>query len=247
LVEGVRALEHALAAGATPLGAAYSPELAGRNPRLTAILERLAHGGELLPLAEPLLRSITDTRTTQGVVAAFPLLPAHIPKLESAESLCLVLDAISDPGNLGALVRSAAGAGADAVLLSEGCADVYSPKVVRASAGSLFTVPCATRSWNQMASDLLYVPARVAADVTAETPYYEQGLARGCAILIGNEARGLSADARALATAFVHIPLHNGVESLNAAVAGSLLLFEARRQRSQTPKGAGDVPQRGDS
>ena len=103
-------------------------------------------------------------------------------------------------------------------------------------------VPIAVLSWEDFACRLAGLPCVYATQAGAETPYYEADLARPCAILIGNEAAGLGEQARALATRSISIPLAAGVESLNAAVAGSVLLFEARRQRTQQDTGAIYVP-----
>ena len=233
LVEGPRAIEQALASGAVPLQVAYGPRLADENPRLATLLARLPPGLPAFPVVERVLQSIGDTQTTQGIVAAYPI-PARAPDdLPEGVSLVLLLDRISDPGNMGTLLRSAAATGCDAVLLAEGCADPYSPKVVRASAGAIFSVPLAELGWQAMRRVLERLPNRLAAEARGEKVYYEADLGSPCVILIGNEAAGLSEAALALATASVRIPIESGVESLNAGVAGSLLLFEARRQRAQ--------------
>ncbi len=128
------------------------------------------------------------------------------------------------------------------VLLSPGCADPFSPKVVRASAGAVFTVPFKVFPWADLTQILSLTDRVYATCAEAEVPYYEADLANPCAILIGNEADGLGEEARVLATRSISIPLAAGVESLNAAVAGSILLFEARRQRTRHENGAFHVP-----
>lgn len=231
LVEGPRAIEQGLRAGEQPVCVAYSPEIAASQPRISAVLSAVPPDVPTLTLGERALRSIADTVSTQGILAAFPLRPDGVPALDPTSALVLVLDRVRDPGNVGTLLRSAAAAGAHAALLSEGCADPYNPKVVRASAGGVFGVPFATLRWASIAAALAPIPRRYATDPRADTSLYEAELSGGCAILIGNEADGLGAEALELATGSLSIPIESGVESLNAAVAGSLLLFEARRQR----------------
>ncbi len=239
LVEGPRAVEQALRSGARPLRVAYSPDLARSQPRVAAVVSAMPPEVPLLRLGERALRSISDTVTAQGILAAFPMdsTPA-IPHLDPSTALVLILDRIRDPGNVGTLLRSAAAAGAHAVLLSEGCADPYSPKVVRSSAGGIFGVPFTTLGWPEIAAKVASLTHRYGADARADVPYFEAELAEGCAILVGNEAEGLGAEALHLSSGSLSIPIESGVESLNAGVAGSLLLFEARRQRLSKARGA---------
>ena len=152
--------------------------------------------------------------------------------------LLLVLDELADPGNLGTILRSALAADVDEVLLTRRCVDPYHPKVVRAASGAHFHQPIAAQqSWEQIAQRLAGAPKTaqvLLAEANAQRPYYETDLTQRTALIIGNEAHGPSAEARRLATERVSIPMWNGVESLNAAIAASLLLFEATRQQRST-------------
>ncbi len=233
LVEGPRAVEQALASGAEPIAIAWCEDFLSSSDRVEALVRRAPGGTRTLEMGPRAFSSIADTVHTQGVVAAFPRFHWHLGALSPLGSLALVLDRVSDPGNVGTLLRSAAAVGADAVLLSRGSADPYNPKVVRASAGAIFAVRFAVLDWEEIAAAVGDLPGRYAAVAGAERAYYEADLTTGCAILIGNEAAGLSAEALALATEPLRIPMRSGVESLNAGVAGSLFLFEAQRQRSQ--------------
>ncbi len=242
LVEGPHAIEQALRVGAEPALTAYAPELLTQRDHAARVLQALPADVSAVPVSERVLASVGDTRTTQGILAAFPLIQQAPDQMMMASGLSLVLDRVRDPGNVGTLLRSAAAAGADVVLLSPECADPFSPKVVRASVGAIFMVPLMVLSWEDFARRLAGLPCVYATQAEADTPYYEADLARPCAILIGNEAAGLGEQARALATRSISIPLAAGVESLNAAVAGSVLLFEARRQRTRHETGASHVP-----
>lgn len=238
LVEGPHAIKQALASGAAPRLLVYDPDRAYPAGELEALLDALPPGTVVLMADAAVLATVGETVTTQGLVAAFPKPSPSLAAPDAASAPVLVLDRIRDPGNLGALLRSAAAAGAHLVMLSEGCADPYGPKVVRASAGALFAVPFAVLGWDRIADLLAGVERRYAAAADGAVPYHAAELARGCAILVGNEADGLGGQALSLATHSVRIPIEPGVESLNAAVAGSVLLFEARRQRAVSVHGA---------
>lgn len=232
LIEGPRAIQQALSAGRRPLQVAYSPDAARAHPAVERLIESLDPDVELVSMVDAVLRSVADTMHTQGVVAVFALPRYELPAFGES-SLVLVLDRIAEPGNMGTLLRSAAGADFDAVVLSERCTDPFAPKAVRAAAGTVFALPVVAHTWEEIHSLLLGVPQRFAAEAGAALWYGEADLGRGCAILVGNEGNGLGPQAASLATQSVRIPLARGVESLNAAVAGSVLMFEARRQRSQ--------------
>ena len=172
----------------------------------------------------------SDTIHPQGVVAL-----AHWPQIDpGVPGIILVLDAIQDPGNMGALLRSAEAVGVAEVLGTVGTVDVYSPKVVRAAMGAhMHLALTQDLSWDAIAERLALVDQVYAADAAAKMPYFAADWRQPSALIIGNEAHGLSEDARALARCPVGIPMHGRAESLNAAVAGSVILFEALRQRTR--------------
>lgn len=228
-VEGVRLLGDALRSGIRPAVVFYDPELVAANPAAQALLAQVeAAQVECLACAPAVFAGLTDTVTPQGLVGVLPLPQLPLP---AALSFALVLDAVRDPGNAGTLLRSAAAAGAEAVVFGPGSVDPYNDKVVRAAMGAHFRVAlrvCPT--WEHVrhllgAGLACYVAAADAAQV-----YDQVDWRRPCALIVGSEAHGASAEARRLALP-IAIPMHNGVESLNAAVAGSVLLFEAARAR----------------
>jgi len=229
VVEGRRALQDALAAGA--------------RPRLVLLREDVAAG---LPepglparvpvriVAPALFDALSATVTPQGVLAVFPIpaLPLGAPRAP----LFAIFDRIRDPGNLGTLLRSAAGAGATGALLTAGSVDPYSPKVVRAAMGAHFRLPIRSLTPELEEEIRVACPLRVVADAAATLPYDALDWTQPAALIVGSEATGPSAEMLALATRDVSIPLAGGVESLNAAVAGSIILFEAARQRRRGPR-----------
>jgi TrmH family RNA methyltransferase len=145
-----------------------------------------------------------------------------------------VLDAIQDPGNMGTLLRSAEAVGVAEVLAASGTVDVYGPKVVRAAMGAHMRLAITQDlNWDAIAERVELVDHVYAADAEASMPYFAADWRQPSALIIGNEAHGLSEDARALAHNPIGIPMHGRAESLNAAVAGSVILFEALRQRTR--------------
>ena len=147
--------------------------------------------------------------------------------------LLLILDGLQDPGNLGTILRSAEAAGATGILLCEGTVDIYSPKVVRSTMGSIYRLPFAHVSDLRATATLLkkYGIQTVAADMTGDTVYDRFDSTAAVAFIIGNEGNGLSQTARELTDTFVTIPMAGKTESLNAAVCASVLLFDAARKR----------------
>ncbi|MBZ0303815.1 MAG: RNA methyltransferase, partial [Anaerolineae bacterium] len=140
------------------------------------------------------------------------------------------LDALRDPGNLGTMLRTAGAAGVQAVLLSPDCADPYNPKVLRAGMGAHFRIPLATLDWPQIAT--ICAPLRVyLADSAGGVRYDQADWSAPWALLIGSEAHGAGTQALDLAAARIFIPMSAATESVNAAMAASVILFEALRQR----------------
>lgn len=225
LVEGPRFIRDAMASGAVPL--------------LIAVAESFAPAGDT-PLVgsqpprvfdDELFDSLTDTVTSQGMLAVFSF-PERVAR-PSQVPFVLLADGVQDPGNLGTLIRSAAGAGATEVIALTGTVDPWSPKVVRAAAAAHFLIPVQTAPANELATLIPPSCALVAADARGSACYDEVDLSGPIAVIVGGEGAGLSPATRTLAPVLLSIPLANGVESLNAGVAGSVLLFEAARQRRQ--------------
>lgn len=244
LLEGPHLLDAALDAHALPRQIVYDPDALGRNAVGRRLLARIedarACGAAVYEAAPAAIERASDTRTPQGVLAAVAsgdVAPDHVRARRRGRPrpLVLVLDALGDPGNLGTVLRSALAADVDEVWLGPGCADALSPKVVRAGSGAHFFLPVrADLGWEAIRERLRGAPAMrqvLLADAGAQRPYDALDLTVRTALIIGNEAHGPSAEAARLATTRVTIPMWNRVESLNAAVAASVVLFEAARQR----------------
>jgi RNA methyltransferase, TrmH family len=224
VVEGYRAVADAIAAGTVP--------------RIVAIREgdeRLAANWfpdtdvPVRVVDVDLLEGLSETVKPQGVLAVFPIPNLPIPTVP--DPLILVLDQIRDPGNLGTLVRTAAAAGVTAIYLTEGTVDPFNPKAVRSAVGAHFRAPIRWLTESEREQLTVTIPDRIVADALASTNYDEIDWTEPCAVIIGSEAHGSGRTGRELATGGARIPLANDVESLNAAAAGAIMLFEAARQR----------------
>jgi len=246
LMEGPHLLEALLNAGIVPREVYYQPELLQRTSKGRALLERLAHGSgladdQLVEVSERVIEALSDTQTSQGVVSVLThevFSPARIQARRAAiqRPVLLILDNLADPGNMGTILRTALAADVHEVLMTNNCVDCYNPKVLRSAAGAHVALPIETDlAWEAIAERVALhcgdVPRVLLADAGSPQVYYEQDLVTPFALIIGNEAQGPSAEARALATLKIAIPLANDVESLNAAMAAGIILYEAVRQR----------------
>ena len=223
-------LEEALRSGLeTPLVLAAESARPGVRTRV----ERLK-GTRVLAVPDSLLRKLSDTETSQGVLALVRPPTWTLDRIFHGCPLVLVLDEVQDPGNAGAIIRAAEAFGATGAIFVKGSVNPFNTKTLRASAGSLFRLPHVTGMEASAVRALLQErKAEIYAGVPAGQPgalnASQANLRRGCALVIGNEARGISAELRPAARN-IFIPTA-GVESLNAAMAAGILLYEARRQR----------------
>lgn len=251
LMEGPHLLEALLDAEIAPQEVFYQPELLRRTAKGRALLERLLHSpdlasAQLIEVSERVIEALGDVQTSQGVVSVLPLAAFSPARLRTrrpatARPALLILDDIADPGNMGTILRTALAANVDAVLLTPNCVDPYNPKVVRSAAGAHMALPIETDlSWLTIAQRVAQHCPEGSRVLLAEAGslhmYYEQNLTEPFALITGNEAHGPSAEARALATVTVSIPLANGVESLNAAMATGIILYEGVRQMKLAQK-----------
>lgn len=230
VVEGVRLAEEAMKSNWHPLLFLFSSKL---SPRGKILVEKAATlGVEVEEVLPGVMNSISDTETTQGLLAVFSIQASPLPE---NPDFILILDNLRDPGNLGTLLRSAEAAGVQAVILSPGTVDVFSPKVVRSAMGAHFRLPIHSLTWQEIkafchghqSSSLKILVAKGERGI----PYWKFDLHQALALVIGGEAQGASEQALQYADELITIPMPGSSESLNAAVAGSILLFEVVRQR----------------
>ncbi len=244
-MEGPHLLEALLDADIKLQEVYYAPELLSRTAQGRPLLARLLHTpslqeNQLVEVNERVIESLGEAQTSQGVISVLPL-NALDPELLRARRapaqrpILLILDGLADPGNLGTILRTALAANVDEVLLSPNCADYLSPKVVRSAAGAHMALPVrADLPWEAIAERAIRHCGEqlriLLAEAGSSHAYYEQDLTQPLALIIGSEAHGPSQEARKLATRTISIPLANGVESLNAAMAAGIILFEGVRQ-----------------
>jgi len=231
LVEGAQATAEALAAGVVETVF----HVKGSTGRVPEVVEAArGAGADVLEVSDSVMAHLTSAVTPQGLVAVARFVDVPVTELSAGEGLVPVLVAVRDPGNAGTILRSADAAGATGVVFTKDSVDVYNPKTVRASAGSLFHLPVVRDAdVGELVSELKRGGMQVlAADPRAERTMYETDLSRPTALLLGNEAWGLRDDTRELADATIRVPIEGDAESLNLAAASALLLFEAARQRS---------------
>lgn len=223
VVEGVRAVEDVFAAGIQPLSVVLRDD--------SDFLVPEPFHASVRRVSAQVFDSLTDTAHPQGVLAVVPMLDdADLPPVQNAPFV-VVLDGVRDPGNMGTLFRSAAGAGVDHLVIGPESVDPYHPKSVRAGMGAHLRVPFSQRDLEQISDYLRDFDTIALADAGGNALYHSVNWHSASVLIIGGEAFGPSSSAREAANVIVSIPLANGVESLNAGVAGSLLMFEAARQR----------------
>lgn len=227
VLEGVRLVAEALQAQAPLRLALYAPEQLMQTEAGKELLQQLAVRPSCYEATARVVAAAAETASPQGVVAV-----AGWVEHQAQQGLTLVLDAVQDPGNVGTMLRSAEAAGVAQVLCAPGTADVYSPKVVRSAMGAHFYLPLqADTPWEKIVAALNDIQSIYAATGSAPTAYDTVDWQGSVALIIGNESQGVSKRALALATQLIAIPMVGRAESLNAAVAGSVILFEALRQR----------------
>jgi TrmH family RNA methyltransferase len=232
VAEGTRWLAELLRHQIAPHIFFFTAEWQASHAEILQQLTQFTHQPGLL-VSEAVMAAMSDTTTPPGILAIVPTPQLPLP---ARPSLLLILDGINNPGNLGTMLRTAGAAGVDGVLLGPGSVDATNPKVVRGSMGSLLRLPVQPLNWAQL-RELTEEMAVWLAAVGGEVAYTAVNWQQPSALIIGSEASGAGNEAHQLATGRVAIPMHSATESLNAAIAAGVILFEARRQRSGDVQG----------
>lgn len=223
VVEGVRAVEDVLAAGIVPDTIVLRENSEFVVPGGLSTVVRW--------VSAPVFDQLTEVAHPQGVLAVVPMLDEPPLPDVATSPLVVYLDGVRDPGNMGTLFRSAAGAGVDHLVIGQECVDVYHPKSVRAAMGAHLRISFSHANSEEIAHYSHDFPVIALADAGGNALYDSVNWQSASVLIVGGEAFGSTSASRDLANVIVSIPLANGVESLNAGVAGSLLMFEAARQR----------------
>jgi len=237
LIEGYRELSRAVAAGIDIEEVGYCPDLflGSNEPALLAMAA--ANGATLVEYAEAPFRKVSYRDRPEGLVALARQFPAGLDDLSLPDApLILLVESIEKPGNLGTMLRTADAAGVDAVIVADPTTDPFNPNVVRASIGCLFVVPFAIAGSPETIAWLRHRDTHlIAATPLAERAHWDVRYSGACAIAVGSEQYGLSDTLLAAADELVRIPMHGDADSLNAAMAAGVVLYEALRQRTADP------------
>jgi TrmH family RNA methyltransferase len=234
VVEGVRLVEEADIGGWGFRYLLYNESLSERGRSLIKSLN--SRGIEVEEVSLNVMKSLSETETPQGILAVLQLFQLPLPK---SLNFILVPDQIRDPGNLGVLLRTAAATGVQAVFLPPETTDAFAPKVLRSGMGAHFQVPIHSMMWDEIHEVVTSAGLQfLLADMDGQS-CWSTDLSKPLGLVIGSEAEGASAEARKLATQKISISMVGNVESLNAGVAGSVLMFEVVRQRSNPSTNSG--------
>lgn len=227
VVEGVRLVEEAVNSHWKLRFVLYDETLSERGKSQVESLRSL--GVEVDEIPASLMKSISETETPQGILAVLEIIQLPITDYPH---FILIPDRIRDPGNLGTLLRSAAATGVQAALLPPETTDAFAPKVLRAGMGAQFRLPIHEMRWEQIEQIVKSANLQMYIADMDGASCWNMDLRKPLALVIGGEAEGASKEAQRLAHGKISIPMTGGIESLNAAVAGSVLMFEVVRQRT---------------
>ena len=225
VVEGLRELEHCAAAGYAVESLFLCPDICPTPPAIAA--------RQTYCVSRPVYEKMAYRDSTEGVVAVVEARSHSLSDLSLKEdALVVVLESVEKPGNLGAILRSADAAGADAVIVSDALTDLYNPNLIRASIGALFSVQTAVAPTDETIAFLKAHNIQIlTAQLQDSLPYYASNMKRATALVMGTESTGLSQAWRHAADAHIRIPMLGRLDSLNVSVSTAILLFEAVRQR----------------
>lgn len=234
VVEGRRELLHCLEAGFSPRTIFVCEEILGAG-EMEAVLGAAGEGCTVFSVSANVYDRMAYRSGTEGVTAIMQARNLRLEELRfrNEEPLIVVVEAVEKPGNLGAILRSADAAGADAVIVCDPLTDLYNPNLIRASIGAVFSVPVVAAS---SAETIEWLRSRCVTIYTAQLQdsswYYDCDMKKATAIVMGTEATGLTGIWREAANRHIRIPMLGKLDSLNVSVSAAVLLFEAVRQRN---------------
>ncbi|MBO4849612.1 MAG: RNA methyltransferase [Prevotella sp.] len=235
VVEGVRELSHCLSAKMEVMSVFYCPTLIEGNVEATQLLATIPPS-RVFQVTKSLYEKMAYRGGTEGLMAEVKAYALSLDQLHLSEApLVVVLERVEKPGNLGAVLRSADAAAADAVIICDPLTDLYNPNLIRSSIGAVFTVPCVTCTTEECIRFLKEKGIRIlTAQLQDSRLYYDTDMTHGTAIVMGTESTGLTDSWREAADAHIRIPMLGSLDSLNVSVSAAILLFEAVRQRQDT-------------
>lgn len=240
VVEGRRELEHCLDAGFVPRTLFVCREIIPDTDleRIVRKADRMhdREGLQIIEIPAALYEKTAYRGGTEGIIAEMEYRERHLDDLKTGENpLIAVLESVEKPGNLGAVLRSADAAGADAVIICDPLTDLYNPNLIRASIGAVFTTNVITATSEETVQWLRRNGIRIlTAQLQDSQWYYDTDMLAGTAIVMGTESTGLTSVWREAADAHIRIPMLGRLDSLNVSVSAAILLYEAVRQRHST-------------
>lgn len=190
---------------------------------------------KLIEITDKLLNSICDTENPQGIIAVINIDSYKLEDVLKENNFILILDRLQDPGNMGTIIRTADALGVDFIIISEGCVDVFNPKTIRSTMGSIFHIPLVFcedifKTISLLKSKNISIMS-TALDNSKDC--YKVDLKKNLGIIIGNEANGVSEELIHLSDELLKIPMEGKAESLNAAIASAIIIYEVIRQRQK--------------
>ncbi|NIS80591.1 MAG: RNA methyltransferase [Anaerolineales bacterium] len=227
VLEGKRLAYEAVAAESPIHLVLHTDHLDERGRGLVNSMARL--GAETAVVSDAVMAACSSTESPQGILLVLPIPSLPLPK---SLTLALIIDRLADPGNLGTILRTALAAGVEAAFLAEGTVDPFNPKVVRGAMGAHFYLPMATIQIVDLPEQLTGLDMWIT-DAVGGVPYYNVDWRPPITLVVGAEAQGIQPTLREKAIGQVHIPMSGKTESLNAAIATAVILFEISRQRGE--------------
>ena len=225
LLEGLRPIKDAITAGNIPEKVLVSESFKGS-----------VTGAEVIRITDSVARVLSDTVSTQGIMAEIKMPKSNISELTPGSAPTVFFcDGVSDPGNLGTIIRTLEAVGNTRLILGKGTVDLYNPKTVRSTMSAIFNLPIYFAEDSVSALEKLKQMGYKIAGTRMEnaTLYWEQNMKEPTVIVLGNEANGISGEVMNLCDEFIKIPINGKAESLNVAVAASVIAYETVRQRSK--------------
>ncbi len=235
-IEGIRFVEEALREKAEIDKILLSERLSCSKAGEEILAGVRAAGYNTFLLPEKLFKEISDTESPQGIMAVLKARRHDLNDIIGDINCLLILESVQDPGNLGTIIRTADAGGITGIIMSKGCVDIYNPKVLRSTMGSVFRVPICISDDLAGAIDIIREKGIkvYAAHLKGKINYFEADFKGNIAVIIGNEANGISDTAAASSDMLIKIPMLGRTESLNASVAAGLLIYESVRQRMKS-------------
>lgn len=232
-IEGIRSIEQCMSSRGEIKHIVYSSDLLGEDG-IDLLKDIEDKDYNIYEVTEKLFKEISDTDTPQGLLAVVEFKEYKLEDCFKEKNFFIILDRVQDPGNLGTIIRTADAFGANGVIVTSGCVDVYNPKTIRSTMGSIFQIPIIhiddiLESISRLKDENISV---ISSSLATEKYLYDIDFKSDCALVIGNEAKGISEYVVEASDQLVKIPMSGDAESLNAAIASGVLMYEVLRQRS---------------